>query len=92
VTQKAIEKKAVRPIEVALELPAGARLITGKEREELGQLEGRVERRNIYWWAGDISTSDRTKVDWVVEAAPGSRIGVVARHERAGTARAELVL
>jgi murein tripeptide amidase MpaA len=92
VSQKAVERKAVRPIEVELELPDGAQVITGKEREQVGQLEGRVERRNIYWWAGDISTSDRTKVDWVVEAAPGARIGVVARHERAGTARAELVL
>jgi hypothetical protein len=92
VSVKAIEKKAVRPIEVVLEIPDGARLITGQEREDAGQLEGRVERRNIYWWAGDISTSDRTKVDWVVEASPGTRIGVVARHERAGTARAELVL
>jgi murein tripeptide amidase MpaA len=92
VSQRAVERKAVRPIEVELELPEGARVVTGKEREEVGQLEGRVERRNIYWWAGDISTSDRAKVDWVVEAAPGSRIGVVARHDRAGAARAELTL
>jgi murein tripeptide amidase MpaA len=92
VSQRAVERKAVRPIEVELELPEGARVVTGKEREEVGQLEGRVERRNIYWWAGDISTSDRAKVDWVVEAAPGSRIGVVARHDRAGAARAELTV
>src|SRR5207244_8244293 len=59
VAQKAIERKAVRPIEVSLELPKGGRIVTGKEREEAGQLEGRVEQRNIYWWAGDISTSDR---------------------------------
>jgi hypothetical protein len=92
VTQKALERKAVRSIEVSLELPEGARIVSGKEREELGQLEGRAERRNIYWWAGDLSTSDRTKVEWVIEAVPGSRVGVVARHERAGTAQAELIL
>ena len=44
------------------------------------------------WWGVDHSTSERTKVEWVVEAAAGERIGVVARHERAGTVRAELVL
>jgi len=92
VTQKALDRKAVRPIEVVLELPDGARVVTGKEREEVGQLEGRVERRAIMWWHVDHSTSDRTKVEWVVEAAAGERVGVVARHERAGTARAELVL
>jgi murein tripeptide amidase MpaA len=92
VTQKALERKAVRPIEVTLELPDGARVATGKEREEVGQLEGRAERRAVMWWHVDHSTSDRTKVEWVVEAKAGERIGVVARHERAGTARAELTL
>ncbi len=93
VTQKAIERKAVRPIEVMLELPKGARLVTGKEREEAGQLGGRIEHRSIYWWGTDVlSTTDRTKVEWVIEAPAGSRVGVVARHERAGTARAELTL
>ena len=53
---------------------------------------GRVERRAVTWWDVDHSTSERTKVEWVVEAKPGERVGVVARHERAGTARAELVL
>ena len=91
-SQKALERKAVRPIEAELELPDGARVVSGKEREDAGQLEGRVERRNIYWWGGDISTSDRTKVDWVVKAKAGTRIGVVVRYERAGTVRAELTL
>jgi murein tripeptide amidase MpaA len=92
VTQKALERKAVRPIEVHLELPEGARVVSGKEREEAGQLEGRVEQRSAYFWNTDLSTSDRTKVEWVVEASAGSRFGVVARHARAGTARAELTV
>jgi murein tripeptide amidase MpaA len=92
VTQKALERKAVRPIEVELELPEGARVVTGKEREEAGQLEGRVELRSVIWWNNDLSTSNRALVEWVVEAPSGSRVGVVARHERAGTVRGELVL
>ena len=92
VSEKALERKAVRPIEAELELPAGARIATGKEREETGQLGGRIERRQIMWWGTDLSTSERTKVEWVIEANAGDRVGVVARHERAGTVRAELVL
>jgi len=92
VTQKALDRKHVRPVEALLELPDGARIATGQEREEIGQLSGRVERRAITWWGNDHSTTDRTKVEWVVEAKPGDRVGVVARHERAGTARAELTL
>jgi hypothetical protein len=92
VTQKALDRKVVRPVEVELELPEDARVVTGKQREEAGQLAGRVERRAIWWWHTDHSTSDRTKIEWVVEAGAGDRVGVAARHDRAGTARAELVL
>ena len=92
VTEKAVERKAVRPIEVDLELPEGGRIASGKPREEAGQLAGRVERRQVTWWGTDHSTAERTLVEWVVEAKAGDRVGVVARHERAGTARAELVL
>ncbi len=92
VSEKALQRKAVRPIEVELDLPHGASLATGKEREEAGQLGGRVERRQIMWWGTDHSTAERTKLEWVVEASAGERVGVVARHERAGTVRAELDL
>ena len=44
------------------------------------------------WWGTDHSTAERTKVEWVVEAPAGTKVAVVARHERAGTVRAELVL
>ena len=91
VTQQAMEKRAVRPIEVVLELPDGARIVRGKQRERIGQLEGRSKERSLYW-IEDRSTSDRARVEWVVEAPRGARIGVVARHDRAGTARAELAL
>jgi hypothetical protein len=92
VTEKAVERKAVRPIEVELELPEGARIASGKQREEAGQLAGRIERRQLLWFNVDHSTSERTLVEWVVEGNAGDRFGVVARHERAGTVRSELTL
>ncbi len=49
--------------------------MTGKEREEAGQLQGRVEKRAILWWNVDHGTNDRTKVEWVVEAKAGERVG-----------------
>lgn len=91
VTQKALDRK-VRPIEVSLELPEGARVVVGKELEQAGQLDGRVEDRQVTWWGVNHGTKNRTKVEWVVEAPAGTRVGVVAWHERAGTARAELTL
>ena len=87
VTQKAVERKAVRPLEVELTLPEGAELVAGEQKTEAGQLEGRVHRRSVLWWGGDDSTADLTKLEWVIEAPDGGELGIEARHQRAGTVR-----
>jgi murein tripeptide amidase MpaA len=92
VTEKAVERKAVRPLEAEITLPEGARVIGGEPKVELGQLGGRAHRRSLIWWATNDATSDRTKAEWVVEAAAGSTVTVEARHQRAGTVRRELTL
>jgi murein tripeptide amidase MpaA len=92
VTEKAVERKAVRPLEAELRPPDGGKVIGGERKVELGQLEGRVHRRSLLWWASDDATSDRAKAEWVVEAPAGSSVTVEARHQRAGTVRRELEL
>ncbi|MGH3079722.1 MAG: M14 family metallopeptidase [Gaiellaceae bacterium] len=92
VTEKAVERKAVRPLEAEITLPEGGKVIGGERKVELGQLDGRVNRRSLLWWATNDATSDRAKVEWVVEAAAGSTVRVEARHQRAGTIRRELTL
>ena len=71
VTQKAVERQSVRPLEVELTLPEGARVVAGELRTEAGQLEGRVHLRSALWWGTDQGTSDRAKLEWVVEAPSG---------------------
>jgi hypothetical protein len=51
-----------------------------------------VERRSTLWWGTNDATTERAKLEWVIEASAGSRVSVIARHQRAGTARAELNL
>ncbi|MDQ2985045.1 MAG: M14 family metallopeptidase [Actinomycetota bacterium] len=92
VTEKAKERNAVRPLEVELTLPEGARVVAGEAKTETGQLEGRVQRRSLLWWGDDDSTSDRTKLEWVVDATQGGTLGIEARHPRAGTVRREVDL
>jgi murein tripeptide amidase MpaA len=92
VSDKAVERKAVRPLEVEITLPEAARLHGGEKKVELGQLDGRVHRRSLLWWASDDATSDRAKAEWVVEAPAGSVAQVEARHQRAGIVRRELTL
>lgn len=92
VTEKAVERNVVQPVEVRLSLPDGARLVSGEERTELEQLGGRSHRRSLLWWGADDSTTDRAKADWVIEAPQGGTLTVEARHQRAGTVRREVGL
>jgi len=92
VTEKAVERKAVRDLQVELDLPSEARLVGGEVKTEIGQLKGRVDKRSTTWWANDESTGDLAKLEWVVEAPAGTEIGVEARHPRAGTQRRRITL
>jgi len=94
VTRKALDRKAVRPVEVVLDLPDGASLAAGEPRRELGQLAGHSRARQMLamFDGGFDPTDDRAKAEWVVRADTGAVIRVVARHARAGTVRAELTL
>jgi murein tripeptide amidase MpaA len=94
VTKRALEKKLVRGIVVEIEVPDGATLETGKQREELGQLEGRAYKPSAppIIFHGMDTTDDRAKVEWVVRAPDAGTVKLTARHERAGTVVAELEL
>ncbi|HET9693028.1 MAG TPA: M14 family metallopeptidase [Steroidobacteraceae bacterium] len=92
-SQRALEVKAVGGIVTELVLPAGARLVEGERTRDSGQLVGLGEQRSLStWWSYAPGTPDMATVDWIVEAASGTKLGVVARHARAGVARAEVVL
>jgi murein tripeptide amidase MpaA len=92
VSQKAVDRKAVRPLEVELILPDGATLVAGERKVEAGQLEGRAQKRNIYWWGTNDATKDRAKMEWVIEAPNGTVVSIEARHPRAGTVRRRVTL
>jgi murein tripeptide amidase MpaA len=92
-TDKAVEQQAVGEVDAELILPAGARLVDGERRRSLGQLQGRSgQRSTATWWGYTPGTPDRAVVDWIVAAPPGTAISARATHDRAGSARAELVL
>ena len=74
-----------------IELTKGAKLETGKPREELGQLEGRAYKEALINVESE-GTQERLKVEWVVQAPRGGKAKLIARHERAGTIRAEVEL
>jgi hypothetical protein len=93
VTRRALARKTVRGVFTEVELPAGATLATGKLREDIGQLEGKAYKHTgVSFWPDYNVTDDRIKREWIVRADAGSTIGIIARHERAGTVRASVML
>jgi hypothetical protein len=91
VTKKALERKATRGVIAEIQLPKGAKLISGREREELGELEGRAYK-DVMVSETSEGTEDRVKVEWVVKAKRGSKIKLIAKHERGGTVKVDVVL
>jgi hypothetical protein len=55
-------------------------------------LTGRHLKTEMIGWFSNDPTSDRAKVEWVVEAPQGGTVRVEVRHERAGTVRGEVTL
>ncbi|MEL7432858.1 MAG: carboxypeptidase, partial [Chloroflexota bacterium] len=75
--------------------PEGAELVSGKQRVELGQLEGRAGTgTSATPWAvrGKSNTADRALTEWVVKAPAGTEITLVGKHDRAGTVRQTITL
>lgn len=94
VTKQALQKGVVRGVICELDLPADVTLQTGALREEGRQLEGRAYAPASPTTPGHPgeSTLDRVKVEWVVRAPSGGLVGITARHDRAGVARARIDL
>jgi len=95
VTKKALERKLTRGVVCDIDLPEGAVLESGAPRQLKGELEGRAYKTSTPsgWLATDGDpTDERAKAEWVVRAPKGAVIGLSARHERAGTVRAEVTL
>jgi hypothetical protein len=88
-SKKALEREAVRPIEVSLSLPEEVTLISGRQWQEVGHLEGRSNKAFVRLTEG---TDYRCHLEWVVKAPPGSAIEIVAKAERAGTVRQQILL
>jgi len=93
VTARALERKTVRPVEIEIAVAAGAgdaARVVGNPRVEAGQLGGRALK--VAMLQSNDPTTDRAKAEWIVHAPPGTTVELVARHQRAGVARALVTL
>ena len=92
VSKKALERKVSRGVLVEIKLPKGAKLLSGKEREEAGELAGRDQLPASFVFESGYGTSDRLKIEWMVKAKKGTKVTLSARHERAGKIHTSVLL
>src|SRR5262249_14494930 len=104
VTKRALERKTVRGVMFEIHLPkppeatsaapeAVVSLVGGKSRFEGPQLEGHAPKNSLLAFLPSREvTADRAVAEWVVRAPRGTRIGLSANAERAGTVRTEVTL
>jgi murein tripeptide amidase MpaA len=93
VSKMAQKRELLRGVLAEVSLPAGASLVGGKSREELGELEGwSTVQTGISFWPVKKPTQDITHFDWVIKGTAGMKIDFVAWHERAGRIRASATL
>jgi murein tripeptide amidase MpaA len=93
VTKRALERKITRGVVYEIALPQGAELLTGKERFEGAQLEGRANKVSLQSFTPEAHvTGDRGQCEWTVKAPAGATVTVSARHDRAGRVSATLTL
>ncbi|MEO1667195.1 MAG: M14 family metallopeptidase [Chloroflexota bacterium] len=93
VTKQALNNKVIRGVIAEIELPDGASLKMGKQREILSQIEGRNNTASTAIpWTISATTSDRLKVEWIVYAPQNGTIKLIARHDRAGKTTTEVKL
>jgi len=86
------KRQAARPVRVELSLPAGASLVTGQVRQELGHLEGRSNKLDVDANFDASPTDNRGRLQWSLKAQPGQKLLVRVLSERAGTLEKEITL
>jgi murein tripeptide amidase MpaA len=78
------KRQAVRPVRVELDLPEGVILVSGRQRTELGHLEGRSNKLGVNFGSATSPTDNRARAEWVLKGSPGAVIGLKVISERAG--------
>ena len=91
VSKRALSRGQSRGVMAEITLPANAKLLAGKSRLSLGELEGRAYKHTLMsFWTDTSPTSDRAITEWIVEGL--GEVSITVQHAKAGTARATVKL
>ncbi|MCL2498407.1 MAG: hypothetical protein FWF06_07330, partial [Symbiobacteriaceae bacterium] len=87
-SNKAIAIRAVRPDHVSL---TGAEVVNGKERQEIGFLQGFGSAHNERGGGGSLAQSS-ARVSWIVRAPAGTQLSLTLHSTRGGIKRQKVIL
>ncbi len=91
VSKRALARGQSRGVIAEISLPDSAVLVSGLSREMLGELEGRAYKHTLMsFWTDTSPTADRVVTKWVVKGS--GTVDIVARHDKAGVVRQQVVL
>ncbi|MBE0696435.1 MAG: carboxypeptidase [Anaerolineaceae bacterium] len=90
-SQQTKNRLIARPMVAELTLAVG-KILVGKERTEIGHLEGRSNKEGVSSVFGLSPTDNRGIVHWVVECPKGSTINIAVLSERGGKVSRSLIL
>ena len=91
-SEKALEQKSVKPIEVILDLPDNVTLVSGKQKQEIEHLQGRSSEAFNFFSFFAQPGSYRCLLEWVVKGVANCEIKVTAKAERAGVVKTVITL
>jgi hypothetical protein len=93
VSKRAKARNQSRGVIAEISLPAGAQLVNGKVRDNMGELEGRAYKHSLMsFWTDTTPTADRAITEWMVKGNAGDEVNITARHEKAGAFHTKVVL
>ena len=85
-------RKAARPVRVELGLPQGVKLISGRQKTELGHLEGRGSRLSVSAVYASSPTDNRAWIEWILQGASGDEVKLDVLSDRAGSLHGSMTL
>jgi hypothetical protein len=86
-SQMAQRNGAAKPVEVRIE---GVEPILGKQKQEIGHLQGRAAARGMMFAFGAAKVDNERLVEWLVRGTGTATI--VAKSDKGGTVRQEVAL
>ncbi|MBQ1446640.1 MAG: hypothetical protein IIZ14_05250, partial [Solobacterium sp.] len=93
ITDQAVRAAVNKP--VIVEISGVKELVTGKEKEEIGDLSGfsRAQTKVSYGLVTNRKEAEmKRKVSWIVKAEAGDTVSVHVSHEKSGKDTKEIVL